>query len=130
MTAAGREMVPAILNAEGLLKSIIITAEGEKEGSILKAAGDRQSAILRAEGQAQAIGSVFQSIHDSNPDPKVLAYQYLQTLPQLAQGEGNTFWVIPSEVTSALKTLSSAFDPEAKDSQGPAAGPGSGIASA
>jgi hypothetical protein len=39
----------------------------------------------------------------------VLAYQYLQTLPQLAQAQGNTFWVIPSEVTTALKTLSSAF---------------------
>jgi regulator of protease activity HflC (stomatin/prohibitin superfamily) len=108
---AEREKRAAILNAEGLRQSKILTAEGEKQGSILKAEGDKQSAILRAEGQAQAIGTVFQSIHDSNPDPKVLAYQYLQTLPQLAQGEGNTFWIIPSEVTSALKSLSSAFDP-------------------
>jgi hypothetical protein len=30
-------------------------------------------------------------------------------LPQLAQGSGNTFWVIPSEVTSALKAVTSAF---------------------
>jgi regulator of protease activity HflC (stomatin/prohibitin superfamily) len=108
---AEREKRAAILNAEGMRQSKILTAEGEKQGSILKAEGDKQSAILRAEGQAQAIGTVFQSIHDSNPDPKVLAYQYLQMLPQLAQGEGNTFWVIPSEVTSALKSLSSAFDP-------------------
>ena len=108
---AEREKRAAILTAEGLRASQILTADGDKQGTVLRAEGDKQSAILRAEGQAQAIGTVFQSIHDSNPDPKVLAYQYLQTLPQLAQREGNTFWVIPSEVTSALKSLSSAFDP-------------------
>ncbi|GGP74021.1 hypothetical protein [Saccharothrix coeruleofusca] len=30
-------------------------------------------------------------------------------LPQLAQGPGNTFWVTPSEVTSALQGVSRAF---------------------
>jgi cobalamin biosynthesis protein CobT len=30
-------------------------------------------------------------------------------LPQLAQGPGNTFWVIPSEVTAALQDVSRAF---------------------
>jgi regulator of protease activity HflC (stomatin/prohibitin superfamily) len=106
---AEREKRAAILTAEGMRQSKILTAEGEKQSSILKAEGEKQSSILRAEGQAQAIGAVFQSIHDNDPDPKVLAYQYIQTLPQLAQGEGNTFWVIPSEITSALKNLSSAF---------------------
>ena len=48
-------------------------------------------------------------MHRNDPDPKLLAYQYLQTLPQLAQGQGNTFWVIPSEVTSALQGVSKAF---------------------
>jgi hypothetical protein len=48
-------------------------------------------------------------VHDNDPDPKLLAYQYLQTLPLLAQGAGNTFWVIPSEVTSALRSVASAF---------------------
>jgi regulator of protease activity HflC (stomatin/prohibitin superfamily) len=123
---AEREKRAAILTAEGLRQSKILTAEGEKQSAILNAEGDRQSAILRAEGQAQAIGTVFKSIHDGNPDPKVLAYQYLQTLPQLAQGQGNTFWVIPSEVTSALKSLASAFDPDSE----PGAGSGQGIASA
>jgi regulator of protease activity HflC (stomatin/prohibitin superfamily) len=107
---AEREKRAAVLNAEGQRQSKILTAEGEKQSAILRAEGDKQSQILRAQGQAQAIGHVFQSIHEADPDPKVLAYQYLQTLPQLAQGEGNTFWVIPSEVTSALKSLSSAFD--------------------
>ncbi|HEV2450335.1 MAG TPA: SPFH domain-containing protein [Streptosporangiaceae bacterium] len=109
---AEREKRAAILNAEGARQSKILTAEGDKQSAILRAEGDKQSQILRAEGQAKAIGAVFQSIHEGNPDPKVLAYQYLQTLPQIAQGQGNTFWVIPSEVTSALKTLSSAFDPD------------------
>jgi regulator of protease activity HflC (stomatin/prohibitin superfamily) len=106
---AEREKRAAILTAEGVRQSQILTAEGEKQSAILRAEGERQSAILRAEGQGQAIATVFQSIHENDPDPKLLAYQYLQTLPQIASGPGNTVWMIPSEVTSALRTLSSAF---------------------
>src|SRR5215471_6373304 len=87
-------------------------AEREKRAAILTAEGDKQSQILRAEGQAQAIGTVFQAVHRNDADAKVLAYQYLQTLPQLAQAQGNTFWVIPSEVTTALNALASAFSGE------------------
>jgi len=106
---AEREKRAAVLTAEGVRQSKILTAEGEKQSAILTAEGAKQSAILRAEGQAQAIAAVFQAVHDNDPDPKLLAYQYLQTLPQLAQGAGNTFWVIPSEVTSALRSVASAF---------------------
>ncbi len=106
---AEREKRAAILHAEGLQQSQILTAEGDKRGAVLRAEGDKQAAILRAEGQAQAIGSVFKAIHEGNPDPKLLAYQYLQTLPQLAQGEGNTVWMIPSELSSALRAISEAF---------------------
>jgi len=106
---AEREKRAAILTAEGVKASKILTAEGEKQSAILTAEGAKQGQILRAEGQAQAIGAVFQAVHDNDPDPKLLAYQYLQTLPQLAQGQGNTFWVIPSEVTSALRSVASAF---------------------
>jgi len=118
---AEREKRAAILNAEGIRQSQILTADGDKQGNILRAEGEKQSAILKAEGQAQAIGTVFQSIHANDPDPKLLAYQYLQTLPQLAQGPGNTVWMVPSELTSALKSLSSAFDGGggAENSQGP-----------
>jgi hypothetical protein len=52
-------------------------------------------------------------VHRNDLDPKVLAYQYLQTLPELARGQGNTFWVIPSEVTSALSGIAQAFGPGA-----------------
>jgi regulator of protease activity HflC (stomatin/prohibitin superfamily) len=120
---AEREKRAAILTAEGVRQSKILTAEGEKQSAILSAEGAKQSAILRAEGQAQAIGVVFQAVHDNDPDPKLLAYQYLQTLPQLAQGPGNTFWVIPSEVTTALKQVASAFAGTAEE---PVPGAGTG----
>jgi regulator of protease activity HflC (stomatin/prohibitin superfamily) len=120
---AEREKRAAILTAEGVRQSKILTAEGEKQSQILRAEGDRQGQILRAEGQSQAIETVFRAVHEGDADPKVLAYQYLQTLPQLAQAEGNTFWVIPSEVTTALKTLSTAFGP-AGGSAGDGAGQG------
>src|SRR5712691_9925202 len=106
---AEREKRAAILNAEGVRQSKILTAEGEKQSAILTAEGLRQAKILTAQGEAQAIAAVFQAVHDNDPDPKLLAYQYLQTLPQIAQGEGNTVWVIPSEVTSALRSVASAF---------------------
>jgi regulator of protease activity HflC (stomatin/prohibitin superfamily) len=106
---AEREKRAAILAAEGLKQSKILTAEGDKQSAVLNAEGAKQSAILRAEGQARAIEAVFQAVHENDPDPKLLAYQYLQTLPQLAQGPGNTFWVIPSEVTTALRSVASAF---------------------
>ncbi len=110
---AEREKRAAILTAEGVRQSQILTADGDKQGTVLRAEGDKQSAILRSEGQAAAISTVFQSIHDGDPDPKLLAYQYLQMLPQLAQGAGSTMWMIPSELTSALKAISSAFDSSA-----------------
>ena len=106
---AEREKRAAILTAEGVRQSKILTAEGEKQSAILTAEGVKQAKILTAEGEAQAIGAVFQAVHDNDPDPKLLAYQYLQTLPQIAQGSGSTFWVIPSEVTSALRSVASAF---------------------
>ena len=119
---AEREKRAAILTAEGVRQSKILTAEGEKQSAILTAEGLRQSKILTAEGEAQAITAVFQAVHDNDPDPKLLAYQYLQTLPQLAQGAGNTFWVIPSEVTSALRSVASAFG-GGEAVSGPAAAP-------
>jgi regulator of protease activity HflC (stomatin/prohibitin superfamily) len=122
---AEREKRAAILTAEGVRQSKILTAEGEKQSAILSAEGARQSAILRAEGQAQAIATVFQAVHDNDPDPKLLAYQYLQTLPQIAQGAGSTFWVIPSEVTSAMKAVAGAFGGGAE--AGTAAEPGTAV---
>jgi regulator of protease activity HflC (stomatin/prohibitin superfamily) len=102
---AERDKRAAILTAEGVKQSQILTAEGEKQSAILKAEGRRQSMILEAEGQAKAIDTVFNAIHAGNPDPQLLAYQYLQVLPQIARGESNKVWIIPSEVTRALGEL-------------------------
>jgi regulator of protease activity HflC (stomatin/prohibitin superfamily) len=106
---AERDKRAAILAAEGQRQSQILTAEGDKQAAVLRAEGNRTAEILKAEGQARAIDQVFQAVHRNDPDPKLLAYQYLQMLPQLAQGQGNSVFVIPSEVTSALQGISRAF---------------------
>ena len=111
---ADREKRATILEAEGVKQAQILTAEGEKQSSILRAEGQRQAAILQAEGQAKAIDTVFRAIHEGDADPKLLAYQYLQVLPQIAQGESNKVWIIPSEVTRALSQLTDAL-PRRKD---------------
>jgi regulator of protease activity HflC (stomatin/prohibitin superfamily) len=118
---ADRDKRAAILTAEGVRQSQILTAEGEKQSAILRAEGERQASILKAEGQAQAIGTVFQAVHEHDADPKLLAYQYLQTLPQLAQNPGNTFWVIPSEVTGALRSIGAAFGGDEQEQAAPEA---------
>jgi regulator of protease activity HflC (stomatin/prohibitin superfamily) len=106
---AERDKRAAILTAEGFKQSAILTAEGEKQAQILRAEGDAQAAVLRADGEAKAIKIVFAAIHEGDPDPKLLSYQYLQTLPKLAQGEANTVWVVPSELGKALEGLGAAF---------------------
>lgn len=106
---AERDRRAAILNAEGVKQSQILTAEGEKQAAVLRADGDRQARILQAEGQAKAIRQVFDAVHTSNPDSKVLAYQYLQALPQIAAGPANTVWVVPAELSRALEGIGGAL---------------------
>jgi regulator of protease activity HflC (stomatin/prohibitin superfamily) len=103
---AERDRRAAILTAEGVKQSQILTAEGEKQSAILRAEGQARAAVLGAEGQAKAIDTVFKAIHEGDADPKLLAYQYLQMLPQIAQGDANKVWIIPSEFTKALGQLS------------------------
>lgn len=84
---ADRDKRAAILTAEGIRQSQILTAEGEKQSAILRAEGEAKAAALRAEGEAQAIRTVFESIHAGDADQKLLAYQYLQMLPKIAEGD-------------------------------------------
>jgi regulator of protease activity HflC (stomatin/prohibitin superfamily) len=106
---AERDKRAAILTAEGFKQSQILTAEGEKQSAVLKAEGAKQAAILRAEGDAKAIDTVFTAIHEGKPDQALLSYQYLQMLPQLAQGDANKVFVIPSEFTEGFGALGKAF---------------------
>ena len=106
---AERDRRAAILTAEGHKQSQILTAEGEKQAAVLRADGDRQARILTAEGQAKAISTVFDAIHAANPDSKVMAYQYLQALPQIAAGASNKIWIVPAELTKALEGIGGAL---------------------
>jgi regulator of protease activity HflC (stomatin/prohibitin superfamily) len=106
---AERNRRAAILTAEGVKQSAILTAEGEKQSQILRAEGSAQARILEAQGQARAIQQVFGAIHRGKPTQKLLAYQYLQVLPQIAKGDSNKMWIIPSELTDALRGIGSAL---------------------
>ncbi|PKQ32861.1 MAG: SPFH/Band 7/PHB domain protein [Actinobacteria bacterium HGW-Actinobacteria-2] len=94
-----------ILSASGDRESAILRAQGERESAVLRAQADRQASILRAEGEAQAISTTFNAIHAGRPTQSLLAYQYLRMLPNLARGESNKMWIIPSELNDALKGL-------------------------
>src|SRR4051794_33011602 len=106
---AERDRRATILTAEGVKQSQILTAEGEKQSAVLRAEGQRTAAILKAEGEAKAIETVFNAIHEGAPDQALLSYQYLQMLPQIAQGNANQVWVIPSEFSQALSNLAARF---------------------
>lgn len=119
---AERDRRAAILTAEGVKQSAILTAEGEKQSAILRAEGHRQSEILaaeasreaqmlEAEGQAKAIETVFQAIHNGNADERLLTYEYLKTLPEIARGDSNKLWIIPSEFAQAVSKVGGAIAP-------------------
>jgi len=105
---ADREKRATILQAEGARQSQILQAEGQKQAAILQAEGEKQAAMLRAEGQSKAIETVFAAIHEGKPDAELLAYQYLQTLPLIAQGEANKVWIIPSDIQQAIGRVAGA----------------------
>src|SRR5438093_9244848 len=135
---ADRDKRAAILSAEGSKQSAILTAEGERQAAVLKARGESEAVVLRAEaeataaaararGQAEAISTVFKAIHEGNPDQSLLAYQYMQMLPQIAQGDANKVWIVPSEIGKALEGIGGFFSgaaaARALDADGPS-GPG------
>ena len=117
---AERDRRAAILTAEGVKQSQILTAEGDKQSAILRAEGQAQSAILKAQGESRAILQVFDAIHRGNADSKLLAYQYLQTLPKIANGTSSKMWIVPTEFTAALDGIAGALG------GGSPTGPGAG----
>jgi len=123
---ADRDKRAAILTAEGARQAQILTAEGQKQAEVLRAEGEAQAAVLRADGEAAAIRTVFDAIHEGDADQKLLAYQYLQTLPEIAKGDSNKLWIIPSEVGDALKGLGGAFGGFAQAASGNSGNSGQG----
>ena len=99
---AERDRRATILTAEGVKQSQILTAEGEKQAAILRAEGSRQAKILEAQGEAEATRQVFGAIHDGDPTPDLLTYQYIQNLPLVADGQGMTLMLVPSDAMAAL----------------------------
>ena len=108
---AERERRAVILTAEGEKQSQILTAEGARQASILNAEGDARAVVLRAEAEAEAVQRVFDAVRAANLDDKMLAYQYLEQLPVIANGTASKIWLLPSELSGALEKLSSAFRP-------------------
>ena len=92
-----------ILAAEGAKQAAILAAEADRQSRMLRAQGERAAAYLQAQGQAKAIEKTFAAIKAGRPTPEMLAYQYLQTLPQMAEGDANKVWVVPSDFGSALQ---------------------------
>ncbi len=136
---ADRDKRAAILSAEGSKQSAILTAEGERQAAVLKARGESEAAVLRAEaeakaqavrarGQAEAISTVFKAIHEGNPDQRLLAYQNMQMLPQIAQGDANKVWIVPSEISKALEGIGGFFSEASTRFAGQPASAGSGPA--
>jgi len=105
ITTAEGQKASAILSAEGKKQAAILEAEAERQSRILRAEGERAALFLQAQGQAKSIETVFKAIHDGKPDQGLLAYQYLQTLPRIAQGDANKMWIVPSEFNRALEGL-------------------------
>jgi len=124
---AERDKRAVILHAEGERQSLILTAEGTRSRLVLEAEGRQQARILEAEGEAQALERVFQAVHDNDADPQVLAYKYLEMLPRLAEN-GNGYFVIPGELSEAMRTVTSAFTERKVAEAGPVAAPEDGQA--
>jgi regulator of protease activity HflC (stomatin/prohibitin superfamily) len=126
---ADRDKRAAILSAEGAKQSAILTAEGARQAAVLRARGEAEAAVVRADaeataqatrarGEAQAIATVFQAIHEGNPDQRLLAYKYLEMLPEIAQGGANKLWIVPSELGKALEGLGGLFGAASSDANG------------
>lgn len=113
---AERDRRAQVLTAEGIKQSAILTAEGEKQSQILRAEGEAQSAKLRAAGESAAILQVFDAIHKGNADPKLLSYEYIKMLPEIAKSESSKMWIVPTELTSALSAVSRGFGGTGEDS--------------
>ena len=106
-TAQGAKQA-AILDAEGNKQAAILAAEADRQSRMLRAQGERAARYLVAEGQAAAIARVNAAVKASKPTPEMLAYQYVQNLPEMAKGDAATMWMIPSQFGDSLENFAKA----------------------
>jgi regulator of protease activity HflC (stomatin/prohibitin superfamily) len=99
---ADRDKRAAILTAEGEKSAEILSAEGRKQSMILRAQGDAEASVLRAEGEARAIETVYAALHAANINDRMLAYKYIDKLPDIASGDANKVWFLPSDIPAAV----------------------------
>lgn len=113
-TAEG-ERQAKILQAEGEKHASILAAEAERQATILRAEGERAAKYLAAQGEARAIQKVNAAIRSSKITPEVLAYQYLEKLPKMAEGQASTMWMIPSQFGDSLEEFARALAKKGDD---------------
>ncbi|WP_454930490.1 SPFH domain-containing protein, partial [Actinomyces sp.] len=99
----------AVLAASAQQEAQVLQAKGQKEALILQAEGARQAQILRAQGEAEAIQTVFSAINAGKATPELLSYKYLEMLPKIADGQASKLWMVPSDLTGALESISKGF---------------------
>ncbi|MEJ5996755.1 SPFH domain-containing protein [Corynebacterium sp. H130] len=114
-TAEGEKQAK-ILAAEGEKHAMILAAEAERQAMILRAEGERAAKYLKAQGEARSIQKVNAAIKAAQLTPEVLAYQYLDKLPKMAQGSANKTWIIPSQFGDSLEQFAKAM--AKKDDEG------------
>ncbi|WP_288750357.1 SPFH domain-containing protein [uncultured Corynebacterium sp.] len=107
-TAEGEKQA-RILSAEGEKHAAILAAEAERQAMMLRAEGERAAKYLAAQGEARAIQKVNAAIKSSGVTPELLAYQYLDQLPKIANNEAATMWMIPSQFGDSLQQFAKAF---------------------
>jgi regulator of protease activity HflC (stomatin/prohibitin superfamily) len=108
LTAEG-EKQKQILTAEGARQSAILNAEGSAKAVILEAEAAAAATVLKAEGEAKAIKTVFDAVNSSNATDAVLAYKYLEKIPEIANGQASKIWVLPAELTATVTKITQAF---------------------
>ncbi|WP_080794890.1 SPFH domain-containing protein [Corynebacterium pacaense] len=113
-TAEGEKQAK-ILSAEGEKHAAILSAEAERQAMILRAEGERAARYLQAQGEARAIQKVNAAIKAAKLTPEVLAYQYLEKLPQIADGKSSKMWVIPSQFSDSLEAFARQFGDRSED---------------
>lgn len=106
---AEREKRATILTSEGEKQSQVLSAEGAAQSQLIRAEADAKATIIEADARATAIKTVFDALNSSNINENVLAYTYLQQIPQIANGTANKIWLMPVELSKSIEEISKAF---------------------